>query len=346
MLTYKNCNMVRVGIIGYGYWGPNVARIINESSDSKLIYCADLSNKALGEIKQRYKEIKTTKNYQDILHDPSIDAVFVVTPTRTHFNIAKDCLLSKKHVFVEKPLAYSSHECQQLIRIAKEKNVKLMVGHVFLFNSSVIYIKNLLLKKAVGKTRHLHFQRRSLGPIRKDVNVLWDLAPHDFSMLLYFVDEKPLSVVASGECYLQKGIEDIVNVSVKFENNIFANLILSWIDPIKIRDITIVGTKKMILFDDVEISEKVKIFDKNVNVIKNTRGVTFAEFQIALHSGGTHIPGIVNNEPLKEEVSHFISCINENKDPLTDGKNGLEVVRLLEAAQASIRNHSRVIKIT
>lgn len=337
--------MVKIGLIGYGYWGPNLARVIYESSDSELVYCADLLDKSLKDIKLKYPEVKTTKNYQDILNDSSVNAVFVVTPTKTHFKIAKDCLLAKKHVFVEKPLAYSSYECRQLINIAKEKNVKLMVGHVFLFNSSVIYIKNLLLKRVLGKIRHLHFQRRSLGPIRKDINVLWDLAPHDFSMLLYFINEKPLSIMASGECFLQKDIEDIVNVSIKFENNIFANFILSWIDPIKIRDITIVGTKKMILFDDVQISEKVKIFDKNVNVIKNTRGVTFAEFQIALHSGGTRIPGIVNKEPLKEEISHFISCINENKNPITNGQNGLEVVRLLEAAQASLRDHSRVIKI-
>ncbi|QQG40340.1 MAG: Gfo/Idh/MocA family oxidoreductase [Candidatus Levyibacteriota bacterium] len=339
-------NLVRVGIIGYGYWGPNIARVINESSDASLVYCADLNSKALQDIKRLYKHIKITNNYLDILHDSSIDAIFVVTPTRTHFNIAKNCLLAKKHVFIEKPLAYSSNECRELIKIANGNNLKLMVGHVFHFNSSVIYIKNLLLKRALGKIRHLHFQRRSLGPIRKDVNVLWDLAPHDFSMLLYFVNEKPLTVVASGECYLQKNIEDIVNVSIKFENNIFANLILSWIDPIKIREITIVGAKKMVLFDDVQISGKVKIFDKNANVIKNTRGITFAEFQIALHSGGTRIPGIVDKEPLKEEVNHFISCIIENKNPITDGKSGLKVIRLLEAAQESLHKHSRVIKIT
>ena len=337
--------MINIGLIGYGYWGPNIARVINESSDSKLIYCSDLNESSLKDAKRKYPHIKATKNYQDILSDSSVDAVLVVTPTRTHFKIAKDCLLSKKHVFVEKPLAYSSKECLELIRIAKGKNVKLMVGHVFLFNSSVIYVKNMLQKKTLGEIRHLHFQRRSLGPIRKGVNVLWDLAPHDFSMLLYFVSKKPLSVVASGECYLQKGIEDVVNVSIKFENNIIANFILSWIDPIKIRDITIVGSKKMILFDDVQISEKIKIFDKNVNIIKDTRAVSFGEFQIALHSGDIYIPGIINKEPLKEELNHFISCIKHNKNPITDGKNGLKVVRLLEKAQESLNNHSRVVEI-
>ncbi|MDO8657682.1 MAG: Gfo/Idh/MocA family oxidoreductase [Candidatus Levybacteria bacterium] len=338
--------MIKVGIIGYGYWGPNLARVIHESSDSELMYCADLIDGSLEEIKRKYPKVKTTKNYKDILKDSSIDAIFVVTPTRTHFKIAKDCLLAKKHVFVEKPLAYSSYQCQELIRIAKDRNVKLMVGHVFLFNSSAIYIKGLLRRKELGEIRHLHFQRRSLGPIRKDVNVLWDLAPHDLSMLLYFIEEKPVSVIASGECYLQKNVEDVVNVSIKFNNNIIANLILSWIDPIKIRDITIVGSKKMVLFDDVQISEKIKIFDKNANVIKDSRGVTFGEFQIALHSGDIYIPGVANKEPLKEELQHFISCINENKNPITDGKKGLQVVQLLESAQESLSNNSRIVKIS
>ena len=337
--------MVKVGLIGYGYWGPNLARVIHESSDAELVYCSDLLDESLKDIKRKYPKVKTTKNYQDILNDVSVDAVFVVTPTKTHFKIAKDCIIAKKHVFVEKPLAYSSEEARQLIKIAKKKNIKLMVGHLFLFNSSVVYIKNLLQKGGLGKIRHLHFQRRSLGPIRKDVNVLWDLAPHDFSMLLHFINEKPISIVASGECYLQEGIEDVVNVSIKFENNIVSNFILSWIDPIKIRDITIVGSKKMILFDDVQISEKVKIFNKNANIIKDTRGVSFGEFQIALHSGNIYIPEIANKEPLKEELQHFIFCIKDNKNPITDGKKGLEVVRLLEASQESLSNHSHVVKI-
>lgn len=337
--------MVRVGLIGYGYWGPNLARVIHESYDADLVYCADISERSLKDIKKKYPQVKTTTQYNDILNDPLVTAVIIATPTRTHFTIAKDSLMAKKHVFVEKPLAYSSSECKELIRLANENNVKLMVGHLFLFNASVIYIKNLLQKKEIGEIRHLNFQRRSLGPIRKDVNVLWDLAPHDFSMLLYFINKKPISIVAFGESYLQENIEDVVTISIKFKNNIFVNLILSWIDPIKIRDITIVGSKKMILFDDIQTSEKVKIFDKNANIIKDTRGVTFGEFQVALHSGDIYIPGITNKEPLKEELQHFISCIHENKNPITDGKNGLDVVRLLEAAQTSLRDNSRVVAL-
>jgi predicted dehydrogenase len=175
---------------------------------------------------------------------------------------------------------------------------------------------------------------------------MWDLAPHDISMLLYFIKEKPLSVIATGESYLQKGIQDVVSANIKFENKIMANLILSWIDPIKIRDITIVGSKKMLLFDDVHPTEKIRIFNKNARVIENTRGVTFGQYQISLHAGDIHIPSIENKEPLKEELNHFIECIQKNKKPLNDGENGLQVVTILEAMQKSLENNAKEIKVT
>lgn len=336
---------IKVGLIGYGYWGPNIARLIDESDRVELSYCADLLDNSLNQIKQKYPHAVTTKNYKDILEDKSVLAVLIVTPTKSHYKIAKDCLLAKKHVFIEKPLTYSVKEAQELVKIASENNVLLSVGHVFLFNPAVRYIKKIIEKGDLGTIRHFHFQRRNLGPIRKDVNVLYDLAPHDISMLLYFINQKPKSVIATGESYLQEGIQDVVSASIKFEDKIMANIILSWIDPIKIRDITIVGSKKMLLFDDVNPSEKIKIFDKNANVIEETRGVTFGEYQIALHSGDVYIPAIENKEPLKEEINHFIDCIIEKKKPLNDGKNGLQVVRILEALQNSLDNGSQEIKI-
>lgn len=337
--------MVKMGLIGYGYWGPNLARIVAESSHASLVSCADLVESSLKDIKEKYPFVSTTKNYYDILSDKIIEAVLIVTPTKTHYKIAKDCLLAKKHVFVEKPLASNSGECQELIQIAKENNVILMVGHVFLFNPSVQYIKDLLKKKDLGQIRHLHFQRRNLGPIRSDVNVLWDLAPHDISMLLFFIKEKPISVIASGECYLQEGIEDVVSASIKFTGNIMANLILSWIDPIKIRDITLVGSKKMLLFDDVRITDKVQIFDKNATISKDARGVSFKQFQVALHTGNIQIPEITMKEPLREEFKHFVSSIKNNHQPITNGENGLAVVRILEALQESLKNNSKLIEL-
>ncbi len=336
---------LKIGLIGYGYWGPNIARLIDESEKVELTYCADLLDTSLKHIKQKYPHTKTTKDYKEILEDKSVTAVLIVTPTKSHYKLAKDSLLAKKHVFIEKPITYSVKEAKELTTLAKKNKVILCVGHVFLFNPAVRFIKKAIEDGDLGTIRHLHFQRRNLGPIRKDVNVLWDLAPHDISMLLYFIKQKPLSVLASGQSYLQAGVHDVVSASIRFEDKIVANLILSWIDPIKIRDITIVGSKKMLLFDDVHLTDKLKVFDKNASIIEDTRDVTFGEYQIALHSGDIHIPRIENKEPLKEEINHFIDCIINKKKPLNDGTNGMEVVRILEALQKSLDNNSKEVKL-
>ena len=338
-------NKLNVALIGYGYWGPNIARILDESDISQLTHCSDLLSTSLKQIKQRYPQIKVTKRYKDILKNDSIAAVFIVTPTKTHFQIAMDCLMAKKHVFIEKPLTFSVEDAKQLIKIAKKNKCILAVGHLFLFNPAVKYIKKIIDDGTLGIIRYLHFQRRNLGPARKDVNVLWDLAPHDISMLLYFIKEKPLSAVAVGQSFLQRDVEDVVSATIKFENKILANFTYSWIDPIKIRDITIVGDKKMLAFNDVTISEKIKIFDKNANIIEETRGVSFGQYQIALHSGDIYIPSVENKEPLKEELEYFLMCILKNKKPINDGINGLKVVKVIEALQKSLINQSVEITI-
>lgn len=334
---------IKLGLIGYGYWGPNFARIIRESEDCELKYCADLNESSLKKIKIKYPQVQVSTNYQEILQDKEIDAVLVVTPTKSHYKIAKDVLLSGKHVFVEKPLTINVKESEKLVTISQNKKKVLMVGHVFLYNSSVRYIKKAIDSNILGKIRHLHFQRRSLGPIRQDVNVLWDLAPHDISMLLYFIKEKPESVIAIGESFLQQGIYDVVSASITFEDKIIANMIFSWIDPIKIRDITIVGDRKMLFFDDVRISEKLKLYDKNVGIIERTKDVTFGEYQVSLHSGGIFIPAINNNEPLKDEFNDFIQAIISRKKHLNDGKKAVAVVKILDALQRSLDNNSKKI---
>lgn len=336
---------MKLGLIGYGYWGPNIARLIEESKECELTYCADLLDTSLKQIKQKYPHVTTTKDYNTLLNDKEVEAIFIVTPTKSHYKIAKDCLSAKKHVFVEKPLTYSSKEAKELIRVAKKNKKILAVGHVFLFNPAVKFIKNTIDSGDLGTIRHLHFQRRNLGPIRKDVNVMWDLAPHDIAMLLYFIKQKPISVRATGESYLQKNVQDVVSATIKLEGKIMANLILSWIDPTKIRDITIVGDKKMLLFDDVHPTEKIKLFDKNVTIIENTQGVSYGEYQIALHAGDINIPAIENKEPLKEEIYHFIDCIVHKKAPINDGNNGLQVVRVLEALQKSLDSNGKEVKL-
>jgi predicted dehydrogenase len=327
---------IKVGLIGYGYWGPNIARILNDSKKTELLYCADLLDNSLTHVKQNYPKVLITKDYKEILRNKQIDAIFVTTPTKTHYQIAKDCLTAKKHVFIEKPLTNNEKDAEELIKLAKKNNKKLAVGHIFLFNPSVKYIKKIIEEKKLGTIRYLHFQRRNLGPVRKDVNVLWDLAPHDISMLLYFIKQKPISVLAAGQSFLRDNIEDVVYANIKFENKIMANLIYSWIDPIKIRDITIVGDKKMLLFNDVSVSEKIKIFDKNAKIIEETQGVPYGEYQIALHAGGVYTPSIENKEPLKEEIDHFIDSIIKNKQPVNDGLNGLRVVEIITAMQKSL----------
>jgi len=337
--TKKN---VSFGLIGYGYWGPNFARDIDANSNSRLKYCADLKEEVLNKAKEKYPNIIVTKDYHDILRDDSIDAVVVATPTKTHFQIVKEAILAKKHVFVEKPMCYTTQEAKELVAIAEDNNVKLMVGHIFLFNPSVDYIKKAIDNNEIGQLRHMHFQRRNLGPIRQDVNVMWDLAPHDVSMALYFIGQMPISVVASGETFLQNDNNnyDVVSATMKFPNNIIVNMIFSWMDPIKIRDATIVGDQKMILFDDVSLTEKIKVFDKNANIMESTKDVSFGEYQINIHGGDVFVPAIKNSQPLQEEIAHFINCISNNKQPLTDGKNGLAVVRVLEAIQKSLDNNS------
>lgn len=336
---------IKVGLIGYGYWGPNLARIISKSQRAALRYIADVNKQVFTTVSKNYPETNVITDYKVILSDKQITAVCIVTPTSTHYTIAKNCIQAGKHVFIEKPLTNNVKDSEELVALAEKHKVILMVGHVFLYNPAVRFIKELILKGEIGKVRHLHFQRRSLGPIRKDVDVVWDLSPHDISMLLYFLDEKPVSLVASGISFLQQGVNDVVSVSLKFPGNIMANLIMSWIDPVKIRDITIVGDKKMILFDDVKQFGKVKVFDKNATIIEKTKEVSFGDYQIAIHEGDIQIPDIEEKEPLREELEHFIDCINKNAKPLTDGVGGLEVVKIITAISESLANNSHTMTL-
>lgn len=335
---------ITVGLIGYGYWGPNIARVINEISNLELKYCVDLSDKSLRSVRATYPNIITSKDYKEILKDKDLKAVFIVTPAATHFKIAKDVIKSGKHVFIEKPITTNSRDAQKLIDLAEENKVKLAVGHIFLFNPAVKFIKDYLEKDKIGKLKHFHFQRRNLGPaIRNDVNVVWDLAPHDISMLLYLVGDKIDSILATGQSFFTNGLEDVVSASIKFKNGIIANMIYSWIDPVKIRDITIVGDKKMVLFDDVS-KDKIKIFDKNAKLIEDTVGVSFSQYRIALHSGKVSVPRIKYSEPLKEEISNFINAIRYNQDIVNSGENGKAVVEVIESIQKSLALDSKVIK--
>lgn len=333
---------MNIALIGCGYWGTNYIRIARDSIDSTLRWCSDIQKQFLDVIKKKDNNIKTTTDYRDILNDSKVDAVIISTPAKTHYKIAKECLTTGKHVLVEKPLTCNSGEAEHLIKLSEKANKILMVGHVFEFNEGVNKVKEFIDNKEIGNVFYLHSSRTGLGPIRRDVNVLWDLASHDISIILYFLKQKPLSAMARGECYLQKDIEDVVFVTLSFENKIFANIHVSWLDPFKTRKLTVVGDKKMVVFDDVS-TEPVRLFDKGISYLK--KGADFGEFKMLLRDGDIILPKIKATEPLKEEYNHFIECIKNNKKPLCDGVDGLKVVRVLEAAQQSLKNNSKIIKL-
>jgi len=325
---------VRVGAIGYGYWGPNLIRNFAELPDSELCAVAEMDQNRLLEVKQRYPHVYTTRNYQD-LFSQELDAVVIATPPHTHCSIVRDCLRQGLHSLVEKPLTLKSNDARALIQIAKEQQRILMVGHTFEYNAAVRALKGMIQSGELGEIQYIDAVRVSLGLFQRHLNVIWDLAPHDVSILLYLLDAMPMTVGAWGTACVQEGIEDVAYLSLRFPKDILAHIRVSWLDPCKTRRITVVGSKKMVIYDDVEPQEKIKVYDKGVKVIRHTD--TFGEFQFAYHYGDIISPYIRLEEPLRVECSHFLECIREGKQPQTDGYNGLRVVQILEMAQQSLQ---------
>jgi predicted dehydrogenase len=334
--------MVNLALIGCGYWGPNYVRVFNEIDDSNLIYIADVDHAKLTKLTKN-SSIKVTKDYKEILADDKVDAVVISTPSTTHYEIAKNCLLKGRHVLVEKPMTLSSKESEELIKIADSKKKVLMVGHTFMFNPAVQKLKEYIKDGTLGDVYYISLVRTGLGPVRKDVNAMWDLAPHDVSILNYLLDTTPNRVSAIGGDYIRENIEDVVFINLTFESKILANIHASWLNPHKVREVTVVGSKKMAVFDDVAATDKIKLFDKGVQ--KEYAYASYGEFQLKLRSGDILIPDIKMSEPLKNQCLHFIDCVKNNKKPITDGRNGLEVVKVLEAAQESLKNGGREVSI-
>lgn len=334
---------VKVGAIGYGYWGPNLIRNFVEISTSEVVGVADLSESRLQHVRERHPQIPvTTSNHRD-LFDLDMDAVVVATPPQTHFDVVRECLLQGKHVLVEKPITLESDHARELIRIAEERELVLMVGHTFEYNSAVRTLKRMIHNGELGDIYYIDAVRVSLGMFSSKLNVIWDLAPHDLSILLYLLDSKPLQVSAQGNKCLQPDIEDVAYMSLRFPNNILAHMRLSWLDPRKTRRITVVGSEKMVIYDDVEPHEKLKVYDKRVDAVRHTD--TYGEFHFAYHYGDIVSPYVRFDEPLRVECAHFIDCIREGKRPQTDGENGLRIVEIIEAAQQSMQEDNRTISL-
>ncbi len=327
--------MIKIGLVGAGYWGKNLIRNIMESKEAALNIVCDIDKAKLTKVKKRYPGVKITTNYLNLVNDKSIDAVVISTNVNSHHNLAKKAIKNGKHVFVEKPMADTVERAEELVELVNKNKLTLMVGHTFLYSPPVIKIKEILQNNGIGKVYYISSSRVNLGIHQKDVSVIFDLAPHDFSILSYWLDEVPIKVSCIGYDYIQKGIPDVAFINLIFASGIIAHIEVSWLAPSKLRRTTIVGKKKMILYDDTESTEKVKIYDEGVDVIKPK---SFGEFQLSYRVGDIVSPRIEPSEPLAEEVSHFCKCIKTGKKPRSDGVNGLEVVKVLEAAERSLHN--------
>jgi predicted dehydrogenase len=328
---------IRMGIIGFGYWGPNLTRNFYEMASSELVGIADLKDAQLARAKAKYPHVTLVKEYQS-LFDLGLDAVAISTPPRTHFKIAKECLEHGLNVLIEKPMTDNSRDAEELIELADSKGLILMVGHTFEYNTAVHALKKYIDSKELGDIYYLDTARLNLGLFQRNSNVLWDLATHDISILLYLMEKLPISVSAQGVPCVIPGVYDVAYLSLLFPDNLTAYVHVSWLDPCKVRRVTVVGSKKMAVYNDMEAEGKVKIYDKGIDAPGYTNG--FGEFQYNYRSGDITIPNIRFLEPLREECLHFIDCIVNHKESNTSGRNGLRVIKILEAAQRSIVNGS------
>jgi predicted dehydrogenase len=334
---------MRIGVIGCGYWGPNLVRNFLQIPECTGIICCDLDESKLDRVKTLYPSVDTTTDFQEVLDDPSVEAVAVATPVRSHFPIGKEALKKGKHLFVEKPLADSVENCIKLIDMARDKDLILMVGHTFEYTSAVNKIKEIIEGGELGEILYVSSIRVNLGLFQPDINVVWDLAPHDVSIINYVLGKAPLGINAQGTAHYQKKIEDVATLTLNYDNGLIAFIHVSWLDPNKIRRTTFVGSKKMLVYDDVQIQEKIKIFDKGVEAPPYYD--TYGEFQFSYRYGDIYIPRLEEYEPLKLELRHFIDCIRHNKIPRTDGFCGLRVVSVLEAAEKSIKNQGKYVPV-
>jgi predicted dehydrogenase len=334
---------IKIGLVGCGYWGPNLVRNFRSLSDCNLKIMCDTSEQRLAHLKSLYPEVETATDYHYMLQEVGIDAVIIATAVRLHYPMARASLLAGKHTFIEKPMASSSHECEELIKIAQKKGLVLMVGHTFLYSPAVRKIKEIVDSGDIGEIRYINARRLNLGLYQKDINVAWDLAPHDISIVLSIIGEQPLTVNCQGSAHITPGIEDRTTMCLNFQKQRTAIIQSSWLDPRKVREMTIVGSKRMIVYDDVAPLEKIRIFDARVE--RPPHYDTFAEFQYAYHYGDVYSPYIKQEEPLKTECQHFLDCIKLGKTPLTDGQQGLELVRILEVSSESLKKGGAAVPL-
>ena len=333
---------VRVGVVGLGYWGPNLARNFDRLPGAELAYCCDLDEANLAKAHSLYPETVVTDDLERLLSDETLDAVVVATSVPTHYALGKRVLDAGKHAFIEKPIALKAADAQDLLDRAEANEVKLMVGHLLEYHPAVAKMKELIDSGELGKVFYAYANRLNLGKVRTDENALWSFGPHDISVLNYLTGDEPVEVSARGECYLQDDVEDVVFGYIKYKSGIVGHLHVSWLDPHKSRKITVVGEKKMVVFDDMESERKITVYDKGATTTR-TKFETYGEF-VTLHFGDIHIPKIGNDEPLRVECQHFVDCIVNDARPRSDGRDALNVVKVLDAMEVSLREGGRPVK--
>ena len=334
---------MRIAVIGCGYWGPNLIRNFAQSSRVKELFCCDLDQKRLDRMKTLYPSVRAVTDYKKLLETADLDAVAIATPVNSHYSLAKEFLAQGKHVFIEKPFAHSYDAGLELVRLAEEKKRLIMVGHTFEYTAAVNRIKSIIENGEIGKILYISSTRVNLGLFQPDINVVWDLAPHDISIILYVLGAVPVSVNCQGKAHYRSDIEDVAQTSLNFLNGVIAFIHNSWLDPNKIRRTTFVGSKKMLVYDDIEAQEKIKIYDKGIEVPPYYD--TFADFHFSYRYGDIYSPRIEDYEPLKKECEHFLDCVLNDRIPLSDGYSGLRVVSILEAASKSLRQSGKAVHV-
>lgn len=335
---------LRVGVVGCGHWGPNLVRNLRNVIECEVSLVCDTDPNRLRHMKSMYPDVETCNNHHHVVNGAGLDAVVISTPVKSHYEIARASLLAGKHTLIEKPMASSMAECEELVQIADKNGVVLMIGHTFLYAPPIQKIKEIVDWGDIGEIQYISSRRLNLGLFQKDINVAWDLAPHDLSIILHIMGECPESVSCNGGAHVTPGIEDVTIMFLNFSRKRCAIVHNSWLDPRKVREMTIVGTKRMIVYDDVANLEKIKIFDSRVETPPHYD--SFAEFQYAYHYGDVYAPHIKQEEPLKVECQHFVECIQQGKKPLTSGRHGAELVRILEAAKMSLRRLGERVQLS
>ena len=332
--------LLKVGIIGCGYWGPNLIRNFSQLGSTSLAYVCDIDEKKLNSIKQKYPEVKTSTDYHILLNDPELDIIVIALPTFKHFSIAKESLLAKKHVLIEKPFTSNSDEARELIKIAEENNRILMVDHTFEYSEAINKIKDIIDSGELGEIFYVRGEWLNLGLLQPDVNVVWDLATHVISIMNYILKTNPISVNVNAKGYIRENIPEVADIHLNYPKRVSTFITVSWLEPKKTRRITIIGSKKLLVYDLTNEEEPIKIYDKHVDLINNFDDVV--QFKVNYKYGDIHCPNIKNIESLNTMCQHFVDCIKNNKKSRTSGESGLEVIKILEAIDQSFKTKQEI----